>query len=318
MAWAIVAVAIGSNIPQRIIRSQADLTGLRPYIPGLIDGLRHTNPSYVLGTDYIIDYRERTKDQLVTNPAEAFRNPAEADHVIFGMSTTVVKAAQAVTESIKIIGIVSDPAQEQIINARNICSLSARRTQTADDCFDRFFDAIPTLTEVRPLHFPNYTPSVRALANVRGAAGPKHVAVNPVEFGSFAELEYQLRNLPPRNPANPATSGIQVLPVDLCLGAAPTIIDIVQTQKNLPAFFPITDWVKPALPSAFGGYGIPQDACGQLLAERVDYARKNAVPFPNPPSSRHTVAPNSAFRWVVSRAAAQALNIEVPNGVPTI
>ena len=117
--WAIVAVAIGDRGKDRIIRDMTNLSGVRDYIPGLINGLGNLAQPYALGTDYEIDYRERTRSEIDTDRAEAFRNPSLADHIILGMSTTVVDAARKFTTAIKIVGIVSDPTH--IIPIRNIC-----------------------------------------------------------------------------------------------------------------------------------------------------------------------------------------------------
>src|SRR5215470_4507223 len=106
----ILAVAVGPK-KDRVIRSKIGLDGVRPYIEGLIDGLAGLNRH--IGTDYEIDYRERELDELGSKAgaAEAFK--ANSEHcAIFGMSTTVVRAAQGVTKSIPVVGIVSDPKAE--------------------------------------------------------------------------------------------------------------------------------------------------------------------------------------------------------------
>src|SRR2546421_11711558 len=109
--WTIVAVAIGDRGNDRIIRNNTNLRGVRDYIPGLISGLGDLG--YVLGTAYEIDYRERTRSELDTNAAEAFRvSAAQADHIILGMSTKGVKGAQSLTTTIKLVGIVSDRTPE--------------------------------------------------------------------------------------------------------------------------------------------------------------------------------------------------------------
>jgi ABC-type uncharacterized transport system substrate-binding protein len=295
----IVAVAIGDPANDKIITSATGLTGVRPYIPGLIQGL--TN--FQIGRDYEIVYRERA----VANLGGAFTvNPAPTDPVIFCMSTTVVKAAQAFTTTIPVVGVVSDPGREGVASAQNICGVSAQRSQKSRDCLDNFLKTVPSLTEVRVLHKPGYNPSDEALQHIQHPPPPVTVVVVPIQ--TRADLDRELANLPTRNLSQPATIGVLVLPVDVCFGAAPTIIDVAQNQKHLPTFFPVTDWVKPALPSALGGSGVPQHKSGELMAERVDLIWTNHS-IPNP---RWRDAPGSASEWRVSRAAATALNITLP------
>jgi hypothetical protein len=305
MAKTIVAVAIGEPSNDKIIRSTADLSGVRAYIPGLVAGL--TN--FQIGRDYEIIYRERQLDQL----SGAFTvTPAPTDPILFCMSTSVVKAAQAFTSTIPVVGLVSDPGREGVASAQNICGLSAKRSQTARDCYDNFLKTVPSLTEVRVLHKPGYNPSDDALQRIQQP--PPRVPIVVVAIQTRADLIRELNNMPTRNLSQPATVGILVLPVDVSIGAAPVIIDTVQAQKNLPSFFPITDWVKWAMPSALGGSGVPQYKSGELIADRVNHIwTTNSIPNP-----RWKDAPSDAFVWLASRAAAAALNIALPSGVPTL
>jgi hypothetical protein len=97
-----------------------------------------------------------------------------------------------------------------------------------------------------------------------------------------------------------------VLPVDVFFGSAPTIIDLAQ-GRNLPVFFPVTDWVAPRLPSALGGYGIPQEKCGFRaagLVAQILWGGKGLGNLPPPIDGADT-----DFEWVVSRAAAEASNV---------
>jgi hypothetical protein len=88
------------------------------------------------------------------------------------------------------------------------------------------------------------------------------------------------------------------------------IIDIAQGQKNLPTFFPVTDWVTSAQNSALGGYGVPQRTCGQLMSGFVD---KIVWGQSNPGTLKVESASDDAFEWAVSKQAAKALNIKIPN-----
>jgi hypothetical protein len=298
-AKTIVAVAIGDPSNDKIIRSASGLTGVRPYIPGLIKGL--TN--FQIGRDYEIDYRERPANNL----SGAFTvYPAPSDPVVFCMSTTVVKAAQTFTSTIPVVGVVSDPGREGVTSAQNICGLSAKRSQKSRECYENFLKTVTTLAEVRVLHKPGYNPSDEALQHIQHPPPPVPIIIVPVQ--TQADLDAALAALPARDLTQPATIGVLVLPVDVCLGQASKIIDIAQTQKNLPTFFPVTDWVQPALPSALGGSGVPQHKSGEFMAEGINFIWTNHS-IPNP---RWRDAPDSAFEWRVSRAAANALRITLP------
>jgi len=305
----IVAVAIGDSRFEQVIKNaDDDLSNVRPYISGLIKGLS----TFQVGRDYEIIYRERQQGDL----DGAFRvNAAPSNQLIFCMSTTVTKAAQAFTDSIPIVGIVSNPGRENVTAGRNICGVSARRSQTAGDCCERFLKTVTSLREIRVLHKANYNPSVEALAQVKAAAAPHGVMVTEVAVASAADIADKLGNMPARDPATePATVGIQVLPADVCFGAAQSIIKIAQAQKRLPTFFPVTDWVRHDPPSALGGYGVPQERSGQLLAEQVALIWQTG----NIPAHRFKDASDSEFKWLASRAAARTLNINLPSDVPTV
>jgi ABC-type uncharacterized transport system substrate-binding protein len=305
----ILAMAVGPK-KDLLIRGRTGLGGVRPYIEGLIEGLAKLNRH--VGADFEIDYRERELQELETKEgaASAFKANSGLQHgVIFGMSTTVVRAAQGVTKSIPILGIVSEPKAEGFSRGGNITGVSARRSQSAGGCFERFLATVPTLKAVRALHRPGYGPSDRALKLIKAAAKKRNVTVTPVPVKSRQDIEKKLSAMSKRDLKKPAEAGLLVLPVDLCLGAAPLIIELAH-GKNLPAFFPVPDWVKPKLPSALGAYGVSQRKCGELVAEYVDQILWHNV---SPGTLKVKEADDDAFEWVVSSAAAEALNIRIPH-----
>jgi ABC-type uncharacterized transport system substrate-binding protein len=236
--------------------------------------------------------------------------PDTQHDLIFAMSTTALRAAKGVTAATPIVfASVSDHKADGFARRGNATGVSARRSQTAGECLERFLATVPSLKEVRVLYKPGYAPGERALKLVKAAAKKRKVAVKPVPVTSRHEIEKRISAMPKRNPKRPPDIGVFVLPVDLCLGAAALIIELAQGRKNLPTFFPITDWVKPNLPSALGGYGVPQHRCGELAALHVDQ-----ILWGNAKASSLAVteAPGDAFEWVVSKAAARALNIDIP------
>jgi ABC-type uncharacterized transport system substrate-binding protein len=308
----VLAVAVG---PQKdlLIRDKGTLSGVRPYIHGLIDELAARG--HQLGAAYVIQYRERDLNTFAAKNGDAvgaFKvdSGSEDDALIFAMSTTIVQAARGITKSIPVVGIVSEPTKEKVHRSANICGVSARRSQTAGDCFQYFLATVPTLKKVMVLHKPGYPPSDRSLALVKKAAKKRGVSVSPVTVKSRADIESKLKAMAKRDPKKPADVGIQVLPVDVFLGAAQLITELAQQQKNLPVFWPITDHVKRDLPSALGGYGVSQRKCGELMAELVEkilWSNGKAAAL------KHRDAPDDAFEWAVSSAAAKALNIRLPS-----
>ena len=312
----ILAVAVGPQ-KDRTISDENSLGDVRPYIRGLIAGL--TKFGHRIGADYVITYREREDVSSANAGAFTVNGGSQGGLVIFGMSTTVVQAAAAQTEGIPILGVVSDPQAEGIDKWVHVCGVSGRRSQTAGDCCERFLDTVPSLKEIRALHKPGYGPSERSLALVKAAAAKRGVNVRAVPVGSRQDIERALSAMPARELSTPPEIGVQVLPVDVCLGAAPLIIDLAQERKKVPVFFPIPDWVKPALPSALGAYGIAQHKCGELSAACVDdILWKGQHPTSMHAHLRFRESPDDSLVWVVSKAAARALNIDLGSKVPVI
>jgi hypothetical protein len=81
----------------------------------------------------------------------------------------------------------------------------------------------------------------------------------------------------------------------------------------LPDFWPVTDWVRHSnnpTKSAFGGYGVPQALCGELLADRIAFVWTNGS-MPNPKFIK--VDTNSDVVWAVSDAAAADAGVTPAN-----
>jgi ABC-type uncharacterized transport system substrate-binding protein len=276
---------------------------VRPYIKGLVAGL--ANRGRKLGSDFVIDYRERAPNAL----EQAIGGLREA-HLIFPMSTSALQAAmKAARDKPMVFPSISDHAADGCPHGGNATGVNSMRTQSVGTCLEKFKATVPSLRTIYGLHKPGYAPVTRADANLKAAAQKAQVAYTPSTVTSLQDIVAAINGIPARDPARPADVGIQVLPDDLCLGSAPTIIDLA-SRRGLPTFFPVTDWVKPALPSALGGYGIPQYACGEMAADYVDKILwGGAQPHQLP------VIQGTGFDWVVSANAARALNIEIPSDV---
>jgi ABC-type uncharacterized transport system substrate-binding protein len=300
----ILALAVGDPRFSQLIDHPSKPYGVRPYISGLIEGLSKREPSRMLGTDYVIDYRQAWHQEL--HQAQPFGNMQDAA-LIYVMSTSVMQAAGRVTEQPLIVfSNCSDHKLQDLVKKKRATGFSAQRPQTAGDCFDRFLRTVPTLKEVFILHKSDYDPSDHAVQLIKKAAAAKHVGTKVIEVTSLSDLQEQLLRLPERHLGAEATVGLQVAPADLLFATTPWIIKHVQEAKRLPVFFPVTDWV----PSGLGGYGVPQFRCGERTADHVD---RILWPKPGQEFTPEVVeAPASDFEWAVSSAAARALKLEIP------
>ena len=299
----ILALAVGDPSVSRRLTDQASIPkGVRPYIIGLIRGLRQRGHS--LGGDYTIDYQHHWYDDIKSGRAFV---KSDVD-LIYAMSTTVMRSAGDHTKHIPIVfPNCSDHEAEPYVRARRATGFSARRSQTAHRCFEHFLATVPTLKEVHVLHKKEYDPSDLALTLVKNSRQNNHknVLIRKIEIDDHRDIDSNLSRLEPRRPGE---QGILILPVDVFFGAAPTIIELAQ-KRMLPTFFPVTDWVQPQLPSALGGYGIPQEKCGWRSAELVDLIlwKKQGLPHLPPVLD----GADHDFEWVVSKAAATALKISL-------
>jgi ABC-type uncharacterized transport system substrate-binding protein len=302
----VLAVAVGPQRDHRISRKE-EATNVRHYIHGLIEGL--AGKGHQIGTDYEIHYKERVHTDLADGKTSKALMASEQDpcDVVFAMSTNVVRAAKDASKSMPIVGVVSDPKAEGFGRAKNITGISARRSQTAGDCFQYFLATVPTLKRVYVLHKPKYGPSMRSLDLVKKAAKKRGVTVAVLAVNNREDIEKKLKTIPKRDLKKPAETGVQVLPVDVCLGAAKLIIDAAQGQKNVPVFFPVTDFVAQG---ALGGYGVPQHTCGVLMADYVEQILWRSA---QPQTLKIKDAANDDFEWAISRPAANALNIKLPH-----
>jgi ABC-type uncharacterized transport system substrate-binding protein len=264
------------------------------------------------------------------------------------MSSGVVGYAQKynsiIANPIKIVGIVSDPTQEDpnpnlasFASDANICGYSAQRHQTAASVFRNFVNSvIPNLTTVVVLHKANYNASAQALKHIADdAADPNKPRINlvTVPVSRSADITSALHSLP----IQPQLCGVLVLPADMLFAKGNDIIGLVQSNgigttltQFMPTFFFATDWVRrtpqgltpveAAAASAFGAFGVPQQTCGQYMAAMVDYVLKNGAT----PGNRwvYAILPNGGnlgdFEWVVNTTVAAYLNQKPNPQVPSL
>jgi ABC-type uncharacterized transport system substrate-binding protein len=299
----ILALAVGDPKASQLIDHPNKLPGVRPYISGLIDGLAQAGCQ--LGADFVIDYRHNWLDHIVIGAA--FKELPDDPDLIYAMSTRVLRAAGDHTDGIPIVfPSVSRPEGERHVKAGRATGFAALRAQSAGECFNRFLKSVPSLKQVLIPNFDEHEPGDNALQLVIDAAIKSGVDPEPIPVRSHPDLLDKLSALPTRGQGEPAICGVHVLPVDMFFGATREIIKTVQEEKNLPAFFSVTDWVSTALGGAFGGYGVPQFKCGQLTAPHVKQILWGG---PDAAFPAVRVAQAEDFDWAVNSAAAAALGI---------
>jgi ABC-type uncharacterized transport system substrate-binding protein len=295
----ILAVAIGKPANSRIIKDMSQLTGVRPYINGLINYISQqtvpqSNPArkYTIGTDYIIDYQECYEDD------ESFSG---TPNLIFCMSTPVVRKAMAFTATIPIVGVASEQTAEQFDKTANICGVNAQRIQIARDYYDKFLaTTIPALQTIYVLHRVGNTASTKSLANIKKTALTAPLVELDVTTAPGQDMQTLIKGIPTGKGA-----GLLVLPVDLFFGSA-TDINGWASSISVPVFWPVRDWVGPAI----GGYGVSQEPSGELMGKQVQYILEHPNQIPQG-QDRWVTAPVSYRKWAASKAAAKSLNLKL-------
>ena len=292
----ILAVAIGDEIlPIAPIATNPPPAAVRPYINGLIEVVPH------IGEDpgYVVNYYECPADYLGT----LFADQADTDpDLIFCMSVRVVEQAILQYPTKPIVAVVSNHAP---YDGTNVTGFSADRVDAAVAGYDNFWLTAPDLTAVHVLHHQRHTPSVAALARIQGnhPAGVRR-APNVVHVEEDKGNITDILN----SKKIPRTAGVFVLPIDRCFGAHQEIITW-QNNNQVPTFWPVTDWVDVTARGAFGGYGVPQEYCGERMGLKVNaiWATPGVIP------AWEDCNPATDFKWSASRRTAAALGVRLGN-----
>jgi hypothetical protein len=279
----IFAVAIGDsgrdkNIPKG---SPNSVTGVRPYIKGAMDRLN------AYGDNYAIEYRECADVAALT----ALFAALPACDVVLCLSTTVVDVAIAnLPNTTAIVGMTSYTGRPA-----NVTGVSAQRPQIARQLYVKFLQSVRDgLDNVYILHKAGYPPSDDGLHNIHD--GIKVPVAAP--YGQ-AQIQAAINGI-----AVQGQGGLLVLPVDYFFAYAPDIVGWAQS-RGLPDFWPVCDWVNTTGSSAFGGYGVSQFRCGQLLADLMHLIFLKPASIP-PFTVVHSAAD---FVWCVSDVVATRLHI---------
>jgi len=310
----ILAVAMGagpkhgdSGVFRGIIGNKSQQVQVRPYVTGLIKGLeaRGLKP----GQDFEIDYatcEPRTLKPIVQQ--------AIGEHdAIFAMSTSAVKAAMAISKTIPIVfPSISDPIKDGLMKSVappgvNATGVRPMRSQTIDDCLELFKVTVPSLKKVYGLHKKNYIPATRAMKVLKAVAKRCGVQFKSTEVSSHKAIADALAKI--AKTEKPGQAGVLVMPDDLVLSASRMVAQSGLDLK-IPTFFPTTDWVRSQSPSALGGYGVPQVACGEAAAAYMYKVLKDGASPKDLPVKRI-----GGFEWAVNRQVARAIGLEIPNSV---
>jgi putative tryptophan/tyrosine transport system substrate-binding protein len=306
-----IAVGLGADNKPSVLRSVIrgdQVKVVRPYVAGLIAGLERLG--HKRGQDFEIDYATSEPKDLKKHVKAAIDE--DKPDAIFAMSTSALKAAMSVTKDIPIVfPSISDPMDDGVVKScaapgKNATGIRAMRRQTADECLELFKATVPSLRKVYGLHKPNYGPATRALTNLKRAAKRAGVSFSPVLVRSHKEIAAKLSALSQTGPADKPEAGVLVLPDDLVLSAWRSIAELCQ-EKRLPTFFPVTDWVRTASPSALAGFGVPQATCGEAAALHM-HKILQGVPAKDLPVKRA-----GGFEWAVNKAVAQAIGFSIPD-----
>ena len=312
----ILAIAVGMNperdsrqIWQNIIGSGENVP-VRPYVTGLIEGL--TTAGMVPGKDFQIDYATCEPKGFAPFVKSAIGdiNP----DAVFAMSTTAAKAAMAASRTVPIVfPSISDPVEDGLVKScaspgKNATGVQAMRRQTSDECLELFKATVPSLRTIFGMHKPDYGPSIRAYKSVRAAAKRAGVTFKPLVVRSQQDIVDAMTKLSPKTGNKGPEHGVLVMADDLALSAWPKIAAI-GAERQIPNFFPVTDWVKSAAPSVLAGFGIPQLGCGRAAAPYMQKVLNSVRPQDLP------VKRAGGFEWAINNKLAKQMGIAIPASV---
>jgi len=98
-----------------------------------------------------------------------------------------------------------------------------------------------------------------------------------------------------------------ILPADWFFAKPNEIIDAAQ-EKELPDFWPTSDWVKQDGTGALAGYGVSQLMSGELLGERINEYWVDKPDYPKDDKEKWPKAEDDVI-WMASVSAANARKV---------
>jgi hypothetical protein len=222
--------------------------------PVAADGKKYT---YELGdgtTGYTIDYYEVTLASLKPTKPAVFSNLSGV-HGIVCMSTHVGEKAAASTKVKPIVVITSDPTNNAFDNP-NVCGVCAIRPQLIGVGLRKFISK-SGVKVLFGLNRDGYKPSKHSKRDL-GKRIDSWIDISD-DNDTDASIASQISDA-----AQTPGAGLLVLPADRFFGLSD---DILAAAGNMPTYWTTTDW--PAANPKGGGYGYPQEVCGQYMAQRI-------------------------------------------------
>ncbi len=278
------------------------------YVMGLLDELKKLN--YVEdrpenagkpGRRFVLDLQMGTLPQVRGFAREFARKRVD---IIVAVSTATVRVAQEETRDnpipILMIG-VSDPVGEGFVPSLArpggfITGASHQSVQGSGKRVELFKETLPGLRRMITLRVPGYTPSEKAMVEIRAAARLLSIDVLDWTVTSREELQARLAKV------DPATAdGIMITPDSLIISNADLLLE-TSLEQRVPAFGQqdfMADW------GALAAYGPSAYQTGGRTAWYLDKISKGAKPGELP------IEPIDPI-FVVNLKAAACLGVSVP------
>ncbi len=335
----ILAVAVGpSQIPNpRPITSEAELPGLqlRPIILAMVEQLKRTQPAYILGTHYVIDYLQDEPANLQGRIAAYLTNPPpSAGITIFTIASSATTAAYRARQGISalvpivftVISTPADPPQSFVdrntLRGNRITGVSTGLAQTVRDCrnFCKELRSGSDRLRVYTVSSDTHPAAVAARRNLDSAPDPDI----PHEKDSLPQATGNAVRA--KIGALPKYSGsrrncILAIPDDTVFGFRDAVIQLAHAKtadggREVPTFFQQLEVVRNTTDptkSALGAYGIPAETIGLRAAEMMSQVLND----PDAASRIPVRMPDlkNDFKLVWNTAVAKSLGIDIPPGL---
>jgi putative ABC transport system substrate-binding protein len=279
------------------------------YVLGLLDELKKLN--YVedrpenagkQGRRFALDLRMGTLPEVRSYAREFARKRVD---IIVAVATATARVVQEETRDDPIPTLlvgVSDPVGEKFVPSLArpggfITGVSHQSVQGSGKRVELFKEILPGLRRMITIRTPGYTPSEKALVEIRAAAGLLNIDVLDWTATSRAELQDLLAKKVQRETAD----GIMITPDSLIISNLDLVIE-TSLEQRVPAFglqdF-MADW------GALAAYGPSAYQAGGRTAWYFDKISKGAKPGDLP---IEPVDPT----FVVNLKAAACLGVSVP------
>ena len=310
----ILAMAVGPSRNMSIRNNVAAAGKVRPYIAGLIAGLKSAQSPHRHGLPDRLSRASATRWPQVPGQRRlpAGRGRAvrpDFRHVDDGGAGG---EGRDQVDADRRRGFGSEGRGTQ--GARNVTGISARRSQSADRCLESFLATVPSIEPaLRAAQAP--LRAVGALAEAGAARSPRSTAwrSSVVAVKTRADIDKpssaSCPSRTPRRRRRRACWCFRSTSASAWRAASSTwrrARSAFRRSSRSPTASP------PSATSALGGRGVPQRRCGELMADYV-----HGILWRGKKASALKIADvgDDEFEWVVSSKAARALNVNIPHVV---